>query len=91
MAFNKNKFENSLNSTQHKIEELINKYGSIANIPLSEKEKIIEEQKKNLPIINGIHITNLQDEVQYIHRQLTINNIFFIILAIVFMISYVIK
>lgn len=73
------------------IESLINKYGSIDKIPIEEKDKIIKEAKKDLPMINSIHISLLQNELKYRRREIAFLELMFGLLSIAFLLHIIIK
>lgn len=73
------------------IEDLINKYGSIDKIPIKEKDKIIDEAKKDLPMINAIHITGLQRELKFRKNEIAILEIVVALLSIAFLLHIIIK
>lgn len=62
--FSKSKFESRRDERQEKIDALKEKYGRIEDIPLKEKEKLVQTTMKDLPIINGLHISILEDEIK---------------------------
>jgi hypothetical protein len=73
------------------IEDLINKYGSIDKIPIAEKDKILKEAKKDLPMINSIHITLLQKELRYRKYEIAILELVVALLSIAFLLHVIIK
>lgn len=73
------------------IEDLINKYGSIDKIPIKEKDKIIDEAKKDLPMINAIHITVLERELKFRKNEIAFLEIVVALLSIAFLLHIIIK
>lgn len=73
------------------IEDLINKYGSIDKIPIKEKDKIIDEAKKDLPMINAIHISLIQNELKYRKYEIAILELVVALLSIAFLLHIIIK
>lgn len=73
------------------IEDLIDKYGSIEKIPIKEKDKIIDEAKKDLPIINSIHISLLQKELKFRKNEIAILELVVALLSIAFLLHIIIK
>jgi hypothetical protein len=73
------------------IEDLINKYGSIDKIPIKEKDKIIDEAKKDLPMINAIHITVLERELKFRKNEIAFLEIIVALLSIAFLLHIIIK
>lgn len=62
--FSKSKFESRMDERQEKIDALKEKYGRIEDIPLKEKEKLVQSTMEDLPIINGLHIAGLEEDIK---------------------------
>ena len=89
--FSKAKFESRMDERQEKIDALKEKYGSIEKIPIKEKEKLVQNTMKDLPIINGIHIANLQDEIKKLKTNLLFIGIIVFLLSFALFLQSVIK
>ena len=89
--FSKSKFESRMDERQEKIDALKEKYGSIEKIPLKEKEKLVQTTMKDLPIINGIHISILEDEVKKLKTNLLAIEILVALLSFALFLQIVIK
>lgn len=87
----KNDFVKRQSKRADNIETLINKYGSIDKIPIAEKDKIIDEAKKDLPMINSIHITVLQKELKFRKNEIAILELVVALLSIAFLLHIIIK
>lgn len=89
--FSKAKFESRMDERQEKIDALKEKYGSIEKIPIKEKEKLVQNTMKDLPILNGIHIANLQDEIKKLKTNLLFIGIIVFLLSFALFLQSVIK
>ncbi len=79
------------NKRGDKIEALIDEFGSIDNIPNKFKDDIIKEAKKDLPIINGMHIAILQHELEKRTKEIAILELLVFLLSLAFILHIVIK
>lgn len=89
--FSKAKFESRMDERQEKIDALKEKYGSIEKIPIKEKEKLVQTTMKDLPIINGIHISILEDEVKKLKTNLLAIEILVALLSFALILHLVVK
>lgn len=89
--FSKAKFESRMDERQEKIDALKEKYGSIEKIPIKEKEKFVQTTMKDLPIINGIHISILEDEIKKLKTNLLAIEILIALLSFALFLQIVIK
>lgn len=87
----KKEFEKRQSKRADKIETLIDKYGSIEKIPIKEKEKIIKEAEKDLPIINGIHIADINMQLKKRTHEIAFLEIVVALLSIAFLLHIIIK
>jgi hypothetical protein len=67
---------------QEEMEKMERKYGSIDEVPLEIKEKFIKETKKDMPLINSLHIRRLQEEIEDIKSTLILQSILIVLLSI---------
>lgn len=79
------------NCRSEKIKSMIDEFGSIESIPDKMKQKVIEEAKKDLPYINGIHISILNEELRRIRKELLIVEIGWLLLSLAMLFKFVIK
>lgn len=74
-----------------KANELLEKYGSIEDIPLAEKEKIIKKARKNMDLLNGMHIVALQNEIAKMKTHIILLDIAVMFLGLAFLLRFIIK
>ena len=74
-----------------KANELLEKYGSIDNIPLAEKEKIVKKARKNMDLLNGMHIVALQNEIAKMKTHIILLDIAVMALGLAFLLRFIIK
>lgn len=86
-----NSFFDRQNLRCEKIEEQIERYGSVDKIPKKDKDKIIEESLSDLPIINGIHITLLQRQIKSLKFEVAMLEFAMIVLGIFIIVNIMLK
>ena len=74
-----------------KANELLEKYGSIEDIPFSEKEKIIKKARKNMDLLNGIHIINMRNEIAKLKTHIILLDIALMFLGLALLLRFIIK
>lgn len=74
-----------------KANELLEKYGSIEDIPLAEKEKIIKKARKNMDLLNGMHIVALQNEIAKMKTHIILLDIALMFLGLALLLRFIIK
>lgn len=74
-----------------KANELLEKYGSIEDIPLAEKEKIIKKARKNMDLLNGMHIVALQNEIAKMKTHIILLDIAVMFLGLALLLRFIIK
>lgn len=89
--FSKSKFESRMDERQEKIDALKEKYGKIENIPVKEKEKIVQESMNDLPIINGLHIAGLEEDIKKLRTDIIFVEIIMVLLSFALILHLVVK
>lgn len=89
--FSKANFESRMDKRQEKIDVLKEKYGKIENIPVKEKEKIVQESMNDLPIINGLHIAGLEDAIKKLRTDIIFVEIIIALLSFALILHLVVK
>ena len=79
------------NKRSDKIQNMIEEFGSIESIPESLKKNMIEEAKKDLPYINGIHISILNEELKKVRKELILVEIGWLLLSLAMLFKYIVK
>lgn len=79
------------NKRSDKIQNMIDEFGSIESIPDEMKQKVIEEAKKDLPYINGIHISILSGEMRKVRRELVLVEIGWVMLSLALLFKFIVK
>lgn len=89
--FSKSKFESRMDERQEKIDALKEKYGKIENIPLKEKEKLVQSTIEDLPIINGLHIAGLEDDIKKLRTDIIFVEILMVLISFALILHLVVK
>lgn len=89
--FSKANFESRMDERQEKIDALKEKYGKIENIPLKEKEKLVQSTIEDLPIINGLHIAGLEDDIKKLRTDIIFVEIIIALLSFALILHLVVK
>lgn len=89
--FSKSKFESRMDERQEKIDALKEKYGRIENIPLKEKEKLVQSTIEDLPIINGLHIAGLEYDIKKLRTDIIFVEIIMVLLSFALILHLVVK
>lgn len=89
--FSKSKFESRMDERQEKIDTLKKKYGRIEDIPLKEKEKLVQSTIKDLPIINGLHIAGLEYDIKKLRTDIIFVEIIMVLLSFALILHLVVK
>ena len=79
------------NKRSDKIESLIEEFGSIDNIPHKFKDDILKEAMKDLPKINAIHITLLNNEMRRVRKELVLVEIGWVMLSLAMLFHVIVK
>lgn len=79
------------NKRSDKIKNMIDEFGSIESIPDEMKQKVIEEAKKDLPYINGIHISILNEELRKVRKELVLVEIGWVMLSLALFFKFIVK
>lgn len=79
------------NKRSDKIKNMIDEFGSIESIPDEMKQKLIDEAKKDLPYINGIHISILNEEMRRIRKELVFVEIGWVLLSLAMLFHVIVK
>ena len=79
------------NKRSDKIEALIDEFGSIDNIPHKFKDDILKEAMKDLPKINAIHITLLNNEMRKVRKELVLVEIGWVMLSLAMLFHVIVK
>lgn len=79
------------NKRSDKIEALIDEFGSIDNIPHKFKDDILKEAMKDLPKINAIHITLLNNEMRRVRKELVLDEIGWVMLSLAMLFHVIVK
>lgn len=79
------------NCRSEKIQSMIHEFGSIESIPDEMKHKLIEEAKKDLPYINAIHISILNEEMRKIRKELLLVEIGWVLLSLAMLFKFIVK
>lgn len=74
-----------------KANELLEKYGSIEDIPFSEKEKLIKKARKNMDLLNGMHIMSLRNEIEKLKTHIILIEIVLMLAGLAFLLRFIIK
>lgn len=74
-----------------KANELLEKYGSIEDIPLAEKEKLIKKARKNMDLLNGMHIIDMRNEIAKMKTHIILLDIAIMALGLAFLLRFIIK
>lgn len=74
-----------------KANELLEKYGSIEDIPLAEKEKIIKKARKNMDLLNGMHIVALRNEIAKMKTHIILIETVLMLAGLAFLLRFIIK
>lgn len=89
--FSKAKFESRMDERQEKIDALKEKYGRIEDIPLKEKEKLVQSTIEDLPIINGLHIADLEYNIKKLRTDIIFVEIIIALLSFALILHLVVK
>ena len=89
--FSKANFESRMDERQEKIDALKEKYGRIEDIPLKEKEKLVQSTMEDLPIINGLHIAGLEEDIKKLKINLLVDEILIALLSFALILHLVVK
>lgn len=89
--FSKSKFESRMDERQEKIDALKEKYGKIEDIPLKEKEKLVQSTMEDLPIINGLHIAGLEEDIKKLRTDIIFVEIIMVLLSFALILHLVVK
>lgn len=89
--FSKSNFESRMDERQEKIDALKEKYGKIENIPLKEKEKLVQSTIEDLPIINGLHIAGLEDDIKKLRTDIIFVEILMALISFALILHLVVK
>lgn len=89
--FSKSKFESRMDERQEKIDALKEKYGRIEDIPLKEKEKLVQSTIEDLPIINGLHIAGLEEDIKKLRTDIIFVEIIMALLSFALILHLVVK
>lgn len=89
--FSKSKFESRMDERQEKIDALKEKYGRIEDIPLKEKEKLVQNTMEDLPIINGLHIAGLENNIKKLRTDIIFVEIIMALLSFALILHLVVK
>lgn len=79
------------NKRSEKIESLLDEFGSINNIPEKFKQNILKDAMKDLPLINGIHISILNEEMRKVRKELAFVEIGWILLSLAMLFHVIVK
>jgi hypothetical protein len=74
-----------------KANELLEKYGSIEDIPLAEKEKLIKKARKNMDLLNGMHIIDMRNEIEKMKTHIILLDIALMALGLALLLRFIIK
>lgn len=89
--FSKSKFESRMDERQEKIDALKEKYGRIEDIPLKEKEKLVQNTMEDLPIINGLHIAGLENNIKKLRTDIIFVEIIMALISFALILHLVVK
>jgi len=87
----KEDFVERQNCRSEKIKNIVDEFGSIESIPNEMKQKLIEEAKKDLPYINGIHISILNEEMRRVRKELVLVEIGWMLLSLALLFKIIVK